>query len=121
MFSPKVEYVRLHVTLVATTSNTVLPERLNLKPGTHVGKFVLTTANHDGQDFSTEGDRRQNIGPKPDFNSISYHQTIDHNGQKEHIWKVFSMDRKSDKWLEEVFGKGTVGWIHRKVVRTFSY
>ncbi|KIO16488.1 hypothetical protein M407DRAFT_33869, partial [Tulasnella calospora MUT 4182] len=123
---PKVEYIRLHVTLVSTTSESARPERFGLQPGTHVGKFILTTANRgdkgragsstsacDTQTLDTAC--KQNLESKPDFNSISYHQTFERNGRKEHIWKVFSMDRKSDEWLEDVFGEDTVGWAYRKV------
>lgn len=60
------------------------------------------------------------VAEKPDFNSISYHKTIERNGREEHIFKVFSMERKSDKWLEDVFGEGTLGWIYRKEVRIYS-
>lgn len=60
------------------------------------------------------------VAEKPDFNSISYHKTIERNGREEHVYKVFSMDRKSDKWFEDVFGEGTLGWIYRKEVRIYS-
>ncbi|KAG9049768.1 hypothetical protein FS837_009184 [Tulasnella sp. UAMH 9824] len=124
---PKVEYVRLHVTLVSTTSPTARPERFGLQPGTHVGKFILTTKNRrDTGSSSSVCDTptsdpavgpgcKQNLESKPDFNSISLHQTFERNGRKEYIWKVFSMDRKNDEWLEDVFGEGTVGWTYRKV------
>ncbi|KAG8910746.1 hypothetical protein FRC01_006155 [Tulasnella sp. 417] len=127
---PKVDYVRLHVTLVSTTSSSARPERFGLQPGTHVGKFILTTENRGdkGQagsstavcdtqtsDTVVGAGCKQNLESKPDFNSISLHQTFERNGRKEYIWKVFSMDRKNDEWLEDVFGEGTVGWAYRKV------
>ncbi|KAG9004826.1 hypothetical protein FRB90_010688 [Tulasnella sp. 427] len=101
-FLPEVEYVRLHVTLLSTTSSTARPERFGLNPGVHVGKMILTSEN------------RKPNGSKPDFNSISYHQSYERNDRKEYIWKVFSMDSKSDEWLEDVFGQGTLGWVYRK-------
>ncbi|KAG8962365.1 hypothetical protein FRC05_005372 [Tulasnella sp. 425] len=128
-FLPKVEYVRLHVTLVSTTSSSARPERFGLQPGTHVGKFILTTENRGDKgrpesssvicdtgslDPAVGAGCKQNLGSKPDFNSITYHQTFEHKGRKEHIWKVFSMEKKSNEWLEDVFGEGTVGWVYRK-------
>ncbi|KAG8910745.1 hypothetical protein FRC01_006154 [Tulasnella sp. 417] len=137
-FTPKVDYVRLHVTLLSTTSRSARPERFGLAPGSHVGRMILTNANtnsnaqpqvqeefddpyaaHQSPPFNPECSGPGNVcarkaAEKPDFNSISYHKTIERNGREEHIWKVFSMERKSDKWLEDVFGEGTLGWIHRK-------
>lgn len=104
-FLPTVDYVHLHVTLLSTTSPNPLPERFGLKPGSWISRSVFTTA---------AGIRTG--GPAPDFQSISYHQTFGYNGRKEYVFKIFSLDHKSDEWLEGVFGVGTVGWVHRKEV-----
>ncbi|KAG8908357.1 hypothetical protein FRB99_007284 [Tulasnella sp. 403] len=100
---PPVEYVHLHVTLLSTTSFRPRPEKFGWAPGSSLPKNILTTA---------EGVR--NGGPAPDFQSISYHKTFVKDGREEHIFKIFSLDHKSDEWLEEVFGKGTLGWVYRK-------
>lgn len=137
-FTPNVDYVRLHVTLLSTTSRSARPERFGLAPGSHVGRMILTNANSNSNaqpQVQEESDDpyaayeappfnpacsgpgnvcARKVAEKPDFRSISYHKTIERNGREEHIWKVFSMERKSDKWLEDVFGEGTLGWIHRK-------
>ncbi|KAG9004827.1 hypothetical protein FRB90_010689 [Tulasnella sp. 427] len=137
-FTPRVDYIRLHVTLLSTTSRTARPERFGLKPGTHVGRMILTNPNpnpnaqpqseekavdpyaaYEAPPFNPACSGPGNVcarkvAEKPDFNSISYHRTIERNGREEHIWKVFSMEKKSDEWLEEVFGEGTLGWVYRK-------
>lgn len=52
-------------------------------------------------------------GPEPQFNSISYHAKINEN---EWVVKIFSKQAISDEFLEDAFGKGTVGWVYRKEV-----
>ncbi|KAG8959873.1 hypothetical protein FRC03_007347 [Tulasnella sp. 419] len=98
---PPVEYVRLHVTILSTTSFRPLSSYFGINGD--VPRTILTSA---------EGVR--NGGPAPEFNSVSYHRTITLNGQEEHIFKIFSVDRKSHEWLEDLFGAGTIGWVYRK-------
>jgi prenylcysteine oxidase/farnesylcysteine lyase len=98
---PRVDYVHLHVTLLATTAEH--PEATyffpGAAPGTKVPQTILTTSS----------------GPvKPEFNSVSYHETIKHHGKTERIVKIFSMTQVDDAWLEKLFGAGTVGWVYRK-------
>ena len=61
-----------------------------------------------------EGTR--NGGKEPEFNSISYHGTV-----REGEWavKIFSEERVSDEWLEDMF-MGQVGWVYRKEVSSLS-
>jgi prenylcysteine oxidase/farnesylcysteine lyase len=65
-------------------------------------------------------------GPKPEFNSMSYHGLIrgadgsDTEGEpKEWVVKIFSESRVSDEWLDDMF-MGQVGWVHRKEVASSS-
>jgi hypothetical protein len=106
---PPVSYVRLHVTLLTTTSPSVHPSFLNQAKGSAIPHFILTT---------WEGAR--NGGTPPDFNSISYHEGEywNEDGEREWYVKVFSMEEKSDEWLESVFGKERMGWVLRKQVKS---
>jgi hypothetical protein len=56
----------------------------------------------------------RNGGKKPEFNSLSYHGLV-----REGEWavKIFSKERISDGWLQQMFD-GQVGWVHRKEVST---
>jgi hypothetical protein len=56
----------------------------------------------------------RNGGKKPEFNSLSYHGLV-----REGEWavKIFSKERISDGWLQQIFD-GQVGWVHRKEVST---
>ncbi|KAK0506014.1 Prenylcysteine lyase-domain-containing protein [Armillaria luteobubalina] len=96
---PEQPYVRLHVTLLSTTSPSIDPEYLNLPPTATPPSMLLTT--YDGA---------RNGGKEPEFNSISYHGKI---SDDEWVVKVFSQERKSDEWLRKVF-RGQIGWVHRK-------
>ena len=51
-------------------------------------------------------------GREPEFNSLSYHGLV-----REGEWavKIFSQQRISDEWLQNVFN-GQVGWVYRKEV-----
>ncbi len=102
---PEQPYVRLHVTLLSTTSPSIDPEYLNLPATATPPSMLLTTY---------EGAR--NGGKEPEFNSISYHGKI---SDDEWVVKVFSQERKSDEWLRKVF-RGQVGWVHRKEVSRFA-
>lgn len=99
---PKVDYVHLHVTLVATTAphpqaSYFFPDA---KPDTPMPETILTTSS----------------GPViPEFNSLSYHEKIERSGHPaERIVKIFSKARVEDEWMDKVFGVGKVGWVHRK-------
>lgn len=98
---PPVDYVHLHVTLLATTAEH--PQGSYFFPNapeTVVPQAILTTAS----------------GPtEPEFNSLTYHERIQRQGQPpEYIVKIFSKSRLTDEWLEKVFGAGNVGWVRRK-------
>ncbi|KAJ7596706.1 Prenylcysteine lyase-domain-containing protein [Mycena floridula] len=95
---PVQKYVRLHVTLLTTTSPTMNPAILNLSEKTRVPRMLLTT--YDGA---------RNGGKEPEFNSISYHGLVREN---EWFVKIFSKERVSDEWLHKAFDQ--VGWVHRK-------
>ncbi|KAF8710277.1 FAD NAD-P-binding protein, partial [Rhizoctonia solani] len=98
---PPVDYVHLHVTLLATTAEH--PQGSYFFPSapeTPIPQTILTTSSG-----STE----------PEFNSLTYHERIQRAGQPpEYIVKIFSKERVTDEWLEKLFGAGTVGWIRRK-------
>jgi prenylcysteine oxidase/farnesylcysteine lyase len=55
-------------------------------------------------------------GKEPEFNSISYHGLV---GEGEWAVKIFSKERISDEWLENMF-QGQVGWVYRKEVSPAS-
>lgn len=99
---PPVDYVHLHVTLVATTA--AHPQATYFFPGadpnTQMPETILTTSS----------------GPvTPEFNSLSYHEKVQRAGHpEERVVKIFSKARVEDEWLEKVFGTGKVGWVHRK-------
>lgn len=98
---PPVDYVHLHVTLLATTASRPQGSYFfPTAPETSIPQSVLTTSSG-----TTE----------PEFNSLTYHERIQRPGQApEYIVKIFSKARLDDKWLERVFGAGTVGWVFRK-------
>ncbi|KDN34630.1 hypothetical protein RSAG8_12292, partial [Rhizoctonia solani AG-8 WAC10335] len=97
---PPVNYVHLHVTLLATTAKHPQGSYFfPTAPETIVPQTILTTAS----------------GPiEPEFNSLTYHERIEREGQPpEYIVKIFSKSWVTGEWLERVFGAGNVGWIHR--------
>ncbi|KAG8873326.1 hypothetical protein FRB97_006832 [Tulasnella sp. 331] len=100
---PKVDYVHLHVTILSSTSSRPNPARFGVDSVADVPRFILTTA---------EGTR--NGGQAPEFQSISRYNTFEINGRKENIFKIFSLEERSDEWLDETFGADTIGWVHRK-------
>jgi hypothetical protein len=108
--SPPVEYVRLHVTLLTTSSPAPRASFFNKAEGSAIPHTILTTF---------EGVRQG--GKAPDFNSIGYHSGdyVGKDGNKEWAVKIFSMEKKSDEWLENAFGKGKVGWVFRKEVISY--
>ncbi|QRW00032.1 prenylcysteine lyase [Ceratobasidium sp. AG-Ba] len=98
---PPVDYVHLHVTLLSTTSEHPQASYFipNAAPGTKIPQTILTTS----------------TGPvEPEFNSLTYHETIERNGKTERIVKIFSKTKLDDAWLEKVFGSETIGWVFRK-------
>lgn len=103
---PEQPYVRLHVTLLTTTSPSADPAYFGLDASAKVPSMMLTTY---------EGARQG--GKEPEFNSLSYHGLI-----REGEWavKVFSKERLSDEWLRKMFF-GKVGWVYRKTVRSSKY
>jgi len=107
---PPVNYVHLHVTLFTTNVSRPNPQYFNVKG--NVPRVVLTT--YDGVRHHPDG-----TVPKPEFNSLSYHgmtRTEDDSEGPEWVVKIFSDHRIEDNWLERVFGRGNVGWVHRKEV-----
>jgi len=107
-FDPPVEYIHLHVTLVATKAARPNPAYFGLKAGSTLPSMILTT--HDAV-------RHDPAAPEPEFNSLSYHGLIrpkDHPDGPEWLVKIFSKDVVTDDWLEKVFGNGNVGWVYRK-------
>ncbi|KAH7340917.1 Prenylcysteine lyase-domain-containing protein [Rhizoctonia solani] len=97
---PPVDYVHLHVTLLATKTNHPQGSYFfPTAPETVIPQSILTAS-----------------GPtEPEFNSLTYHERIQREGQPpEYIVKIFSKSRLTDEWLEKIFGAGNVGWIHRK-------
>jgi len=96
---PEQPYVHLHVTLLTTTSPTLNAKYFAMPPSSTLPQMMVTTY---------EGVR--NGGKEPEFNSISYHGLV-----REGEWaaKIFSKERLSDEWLDDVFN-GQVGWVHRK-------
>jgi prenylcysteine oxidase/farnesylcysteine lyase len=105
---PPVPYVHLHVTLFTTTSPSANPAYFNLPEGSHVPTMILTSA-----------ERRRHGGQEPDFNSMNYLQKVSPE-REEWVVKIFSKKRIEDAWLEEVFGKGKIGWVLRKEVGCFE-
>lgn len=115
---PKQPYVRLHVTLLSTTSPSPNATYFNMKEGDKVPTQVLTT---------WEG-VREGKNVKLEFNSMTYHGVLrtkegeafkgkDGSAQEpEYVVKIFSAQRVEDDWLEMMFGRGRVGWVLRKEV-----
>jgi prenylcysteine oxidase/farnesylcysteine lyase len=105
---PTIDYVKLHVTLLSTTTPRVNAEYFN--NATNIPKMLLTT---------NEGWR--NGGVEPEFNSLSYHGGFERGENKEYKVKIFSKKKVEDEWLAKVFGEGNVGWVHRKVWDAYPY
>lgn len=120
LLQPPVEYVRLHVTLLATTSPTPNATYFGLREGSHVPAMILTTwdaVRHGDGDGSDKP-------PRPQFNSLNYLDqigTLEEDGADEWAVKIFSSERITDEWLENLFGKGRVGWVYRKEVNNIIF
>ena len=102
---PEQPYVHLHVTLLTTTALHPNPAYFGLPPTEKIATSILTTS---------KGLRGG--GKEPEFNSLTYHGHIIHDGITEHVVKIFSKQRISDEWLATVFSD-QVGWVLRKEVR----
>ena len=96
-----VPYLPLHITLLTTTSPSPSPAYFNATEGSNIPAIILTNAHG-----------RRHGGREPDFISISYLQKVSPDSE-EYVVKVFSKERIEKEWLDEVFGKGKVGWVHR--------
>jgi prenylcysteine oxidase / farnesylcysteine lyase len=98
---PKVTYMTLHVTLIATKAP-INPELFNIDHT--VPAAILTTLPN-------------NLTDAPFFNSISRVKLL-HSGES--VWKIFSPKRISEETLKELFGKyAKIPWIHRKVWQAY--
>jgi prenylcysteine oxidase/farnesylcysteine lyase len=102
---PEQPYVRLHVTLLTTTSPAPNSTYFSSSPSSKVPLMMLTT--YEGA---------SNGGEEPEFNSLSYHGLV-----RDGEWavKIFSQKRISDEWLDMMF-PGKVGWVYRKEVSLTS-
>ncbi|KZS96897.1 FAD/NAD(P)-binding domain-containing protein, partial [Sistotremastrum niveocremeum HHB9708] len=103
----KRKFVHLHVTLIATTAERPSATFFNTpKPP----KWILTTR-----------ENARNGGPEPEFNSLTYHETLVVEGKPtEYVVKIFSKERISDEWLNKAFD-GQVGWVYRKEWDAYPY
>jgi hypothetical protein len=110
--TPAVEYVDLHVTIVTTTGSGPRSGYFNMKESETLPIDILTT---------NEGVRHG--GKAPEFNSLTSlpgtYIGVEKDGSivKERAFKIFSLDEKSDEWLENVFGEGNLRWVFRHQVR----
>ncbi|BEJ12051.1 hypothetical protein CspHIS471_0205110 [Cutaneotrichosporon sp. HIS471] len=101
---PKQQYVRLHVTMLATNAPHADPLYFFRGPDEAVPGMILTTG-------STV--RAKPGAARPEFQSISYHgETYDGSG--EWIVKIFSKAELSNDLLADIFGDNPT-WVHRKV------
>ncbi len=106
------DYIRLHVTLFSTTVSRPLAEKFGLPVDAAVPETLYTT-----------GEGARNGGPLPDFQSLSLLTTIERDDETEYVYKLFSLDAKSDDWFENLFGAGKIRWVYRKEVspRVYSH
>ncbi|KAI0828535.1 Prenylcysteine lyase-domain-containing protein [Trametes gibbosa] len=109
---PEQPYIRLHVTLLSTSSPTPNATYFNLGAGGKAPTTLLTTY---------EGVRQKGL-VEPEFNSLTYHGPVRGKngearlntfGDKEWVVKIFSKSRLEEAWLEQMF-EGNVGWVLRK-------
>ncbi|KAI0367266.1 FAD/NAD(P)-binding domain-containing protein [Pilatotrama ljubarskyi] len=109
---PQQPYIRLHVTLLSTSSPTPNATYFNLGHGAKAPTTLLTT--YEGV--------RVGGGREPEFNSLTYHgplrgkdgvPRLDVFGEQEWVVKIFSKERIDDEWLQQMF-LGNVGWVLRK-------
>jgi hypothetical protein len=97
---PEQPYIHMHVTILSTTAAHPNPEYFGMSPGSKVPRVMLTTK------------ERPNSSERVEFSSLSYHGPI-----REGEWavKIFSNQRLSDEWLDNMF-QGQVKWVTRKEV-----
>jgi prenylcysteine oxidase/farnesylcysteine lyase len=100
---PPQPYVHLHVTLLTTTSVHPQGRFFGMDDDAAVPTTVITSAETSRNTGSTS----------PDFQSITYHGRVAPDSD-EWVVKIFSLERRSDEWLGEVFGKDNIGWVLRK-------
>ncbi|TXT11838.1 uncharacterized protein COLE_02248 [Cutaneotrichosporon oleaginosum] len=101
---PKQDYVRLHVTMLATTAPHVDPLYFFRGPDEAIPGTILTTG----------ATARANPGAaRPEFQSISYHGET-YQGSGEWVVKIFSKTRLNNELLADIFGTDPT-WVHRKV------
>lgn len=115
LLRPSVEYVRLHVTLLTTTSPAPNASYFGLREGSHIPRVIFTT-----WDAVRHGDVNT---PQPEFNALNYIdkiRTLEIDGVDEWVVKIFSSERIPDEWLENMFGTGQVGWVFRKEVKCLN-
>lgn len=99
----RIQYVRLHVTLLTTTRPRPLPSFFGLPDNTVLPTTILTTA-------VTARSTRQT--PPPRFQSISWHgETLPGSG--EYVVKIFSLRYLKDKIIQDIIGEEPT-WLLRK-------
>jgi prenylcysteine oxidase/farnesylcysteine lyase len=96
---PKVTYMTLHVTLLATHAK-LNPAAFNMN--TPVPVVILTTL--------------PAAGKRPIFNSISRIRILPSG---ESVFKIFSPEAMTDEILAELFIDGSMDWIYRKVWQAY--
>ncbi|GMK54379.1 hypothetical protein CspeluHIS016_0109650 [Cutaneotrichosporon spelunceum] len=101
---PKQRYVRLHVTMLATTAPHADPLYFFGSPDDAVPGTILTTG-------ATV--RAKPGAARPEFQSISYHGET-YEGSGEWVVKVFSKAELSNDLLADIFGDYPT-WVYRKV------
>ncbi|ODQ51587.1 FAD/NAD(P)-binding domain-containing protein [Saitoella complicata NRRL Y-17804] len=96
---PEIEYVRLHVTLVATTASALDPAFFGMDEKAEMPTMLLTTTGENGSE--------------PGFNSISVVRSL--LSRNLHVWKIFSPSPPSHDFLSSIFGTSAqFPWIYRK-------
>ncbi|KAL7418891.1 hypothetical protein Q5752_006575 [Cryptotrichosporon argae] len=100
---PPQKYVRLHVTLLATTARAPQPSFFRLANGAYVPTTILTTGRTA---------RARTGMPPPRFQSITYHGET-YVGSGEWVVKMFSLTRPTDRMLRAIFGDDPT-WVLRK-------
>ena len=95
---PERPYETVFTTVLATNASHPDPTYFGLKPTATAPRTILTTAGKDGEE--------------PEFLSLKYHSTIQHDGQKEYIVRILSEEKLSDETFERLFGPEAVKWVH---------
>lgn len=103
----KQDYVKLHVTLLATTRASPDPLYFFKAPGDAIPGTILTT----------DVTWRDTHGARPEFQSISYHGET-YEGSGEWVVKIFSKAKISNALLADIFGDEPT-WVYRKVWESY--